>query len=58
VEFAEKAIGLPLAKTPPRVEMLYRLHYATDGVVGNLINILRYATLLARQQDKAELDLA
>jgi hypothetical protein len=57
VQFAEQALGRPLASAPPRVEMLYRLHYATGGVVGNVMNLLRYAAWLAGQQGKAELDL-
>jgi hypothetical protein len=58
VEVVEKAVGLPLPKDVPRVEMLYRLHYATDGVVGNLLNLMRYAALLAQQRGQVQLDLA
>jgi Cdc6-like AAA superfamily ATPase len=58
VEFAEKAIAMPLTKDLSRVEMLYRLHYATEGVVGNVMNLLRYAAMLAGQQGKEAVDLA
>lgn len=49
VKYAEEAIGITLADTLPRMELLYRLHYATGGVVGNLMNLLRYAALSAQE---------
>jgi hypothetical protein len=49
VQYAEQVIGMPLPGTLPRLELLHRLHYATEGVVGNLMNLLRYAAWLARQ---------
>ena len=58
VHYAEQTIAMPLPETLPRLELLYRLHYATDGVVGNLMNLLRYATLLSRRQRKTGVDLA
>ena len=58
MHYAEQAIGVPLAPAPPRVEWLYRLHYATGGVIGNVMNLLRYAALLAQQRAQTELDLA
>ena len=57
VQYAEQAVETPLPAAVPRLELLYRLHYATDGVVGNLMNLLRYAALMARQQDQAVLAL-
>jgi len=48
VQYAEKSIQITLPDTLPKWELLYRLHYATDGVVGNLMNLLRYAALIAR----------
>lgn len=56
VEYAEKSIQITLPETLPRWELLYRLHYATDGVVGNLMNLLRYAALIARNH-KISIDL-
>jgi hypothetical protein len=50
VRYAEQAIATSLPNTLPRMELLYRLHYATQGVVGNLMNLLRYAALLTRQR--------
>jgi hypothetical protein len=49
VQYAEQVIGMPLPVTLPRLELLHRLHYATEGVVGNLMNLLRYAAWLTRQ---------
>jgi hypothetical protein len=58
VHYAEQTIAIPLPETLPRLELLYRLHYATDGVIGNLMNLLRYAALLSRRQRKTGVDLA
>jgi hypothetical protein len=58
VRYAEEAIGMELSKERPRRDMLHRLYYATDGIVGNLMNLLRNAMLLAREQGRNELDLA
>jgi len=57
VQYAEKAVETPLPKTLPRLELLYRLHYATDGVVGHLMNLMRYAALIAQQQEKRVMEL-
>ncbi len=58
VQHAEQAIGVPLPVTISRLELLHRLHYATEGVVGNLMNLLRYATLLTRQYDQESITLS
>jgi hypothetical protein len=50
VKCVEKGIGIPLSDELPRVEFLQRLHYATGGVVGNVMNLLRFAALLAQVQ--------
>jgi hypothetical protein len=57
VQYAEQAIAIPLPPTLPRLELLHRLHYATLGVVGNLMNLLRYAAWLTRQQQQAAITL-
>jgi hypothetical protein len=57
VTYTEQAIQVPLPAALPRRELLHRLHYATGGVVGNLMNLLRYAALLACQQHKPAVDL-
>lgn len=57
VQYAEQVMGMPLPVTLPRLELLYRLHYATEGVVGNLMNLLRYATWLTRQYNQEAITL-
>jgi hypothetical protein len=52
VHYAEEALAIALPGTLPRVELLQRLHVATRGVVGNLMNLLRYAAWLTRQQQQ------
>jgi hypothetical protein len=58
VKYAEKGVGIPLSEELPQVELLYRLHCATDGVVGNLMNLMRFAALLAEKQGVEVLTLA
>jgi hypothetical protein len=55
VRYAETAIGTSLMTDISRLEMLYRLHYATDGVVGNLMNLMRYAASQAQEEGKTAL---
>lgn len=50
VMYAEQAVGMSLSTELPRLKLLYGLHYATDGVVGNLMNLMRYAAMLAQEQ--------
>jgi len=57
VKYAEKAIGMALSDDLPRLELLYRLHYATGGVVGNLMNLLRYAAMSAQEKGTERVDL-
>lgn len=57
VRYAEQAIVTSLPDTLPRSELLCRLHYATQGVVGNLMNLLRYAALLTRQTHQSRITL-
>lgn len=57
VEYAECAIEMPMPTEIPRLELLYRLYYATDGIVGNLMNLLRRAAVVARQEGAPTLDL-
>lgn len=48
--FAEKMIGITLPVELARVELLYRLHYATEGVVANIMNLLRYAAEIVQEE--------
>jgi len=57
VTFAEQLIGVQLTTDLPREELLYRMYYATEGVVGNVMNLLRYAVALAPQQEAETLTL-
>lgn len=58
VEYVEKAVEKPLSVEVRRTEMLYRIHYATDGVVGNVMNLLRFAALLCELQGQRDIGLA
>lgn len=57
VQYAERAIGIVLTDELPRVELLYRLHCATGGVVANLMNLLRYAALNVQEKGSNVVDL-
>jgi hypothetical protein len=50
VRLAESALNIQLPTSVPRIELLYRLHYATAGLVGNIVTLLRYTALLAEEQ--------
>ena len=58
VKCAEQGIGMALSDELSQVEFLHRLHYATDGVVGNVMNLLRFAMLLAQAQGTEVLTLS
>ena len=53
----EKRIGKPLTQAVPRTELLYRLYYSTDGVVGNVMNLLRYSVMLAEERSATALEV-
>jgi hypothetical protein len=55
VQYAEQAIAMTLPTTLTRLELLHRLHEATQGVVGNVMTLLRYAAWLTRQQSTVAL---
>jgi hypothetical protein len=57
VHYVERAIEKPLTAELPRTELLYRLHYATDGVVGNLMNLMLNTALMAGERGKSSLEL-
>jgi hypothetical protein len=57
VSTIEKSVGRSLAQTAPRTELLFRLYYSTNGVVGNVMNLLRYAVMLAEERSTPALDL-
>lgn len=55
IKFAEKIIGITLPTELARVELLYRLHYATEGVVANIINLLRYAGEIVQEERHSQM---
>lgn len=57
VRYAEKAAGRRLTRDLTRMEMMYRLHYATDGVVGNVMNLVFNAAISAVEQGRDSIDL-
>lgn len=57
VQYVETGMGMSLSDELPRGEWLHRLHYATDGVVGNVMNLMRFATRLAQEQASETLSL-
>jgi hypothetical protein len=57
VSTIEKSVGRSLTQTAPRTELLFRLYYSTNGVVGNVMNLLRYAVMLAEERSTPALDL-
>ena len=58
VRCAEKGIGVSLSDELSQTELLHRLHYATNGVVGNVMNLMRFGALLAQKQEAQTLTLA
>jgi len=57
VLLAEQAIGLPLTPGLARVALLGLLYAATGGVVANVMNLLRYAQVLALERGDASIEL-
>lgn len=58
VQYAETVLELSFTAACPRLELLYRLHYATDGVVGNLMNLMRYAASHAQETHSPVVELS
>ncbi|MCB0164815.1 MAG: TniB family NTP-binding protein [Anaerolineae bacterium] len=54
----EEAVGLSLPWQPNNdLELLYRLHYATDGVIANIMILMRSACKVAERQGAERLDI-
>lgn len=58
ITYAERIIDFKLSDELTQVEMLYRIHYATAGVMSHLMNLLHYAALLAKERDSATITVA
>ena len=57
IEYAEEAVGCKLTDTIPRLDLIYRIHYATDGVVGMIMNLMWTAMLRAKKHDQVVIEL-
>lgn len=57
IDYAEKAIQMPLSKDLRRVELLYRLYYVTGGIVANIMNLLRAAQFMALTRRSPSIEL-
>jgi hypothetical protein len=57
VLLAERAIGLPLTTALTRAALLGLIYDATGGVVANVMNLLRYAQLLALERGGSAVEL-
>ncbi|MCC6607210.1 MAG: TniB family NTP-binding protein [Anaerolineae bacterium] len=57
LEFAEQAVKMPIQHDLSPDEFLARMYFATEGVVANLMNLLRFAALLAQKEGEATLSL-
>jgi hypothetical protein len=58
VQYAEKAVELSMTSDIPKVELYYRIFYATNGVVGNIMNLMRYAGINAKDNKHDKIELA
>ena len=55
---AEQVVAIQLTKGLPRIEILFRLHYATGGVVGHVMGLMRYAAMLAQDEGNDLIELS
>lgn len=57
VEYAEKTVNLRFSTELRRTELLYRIYYATGGIVNNIMNLIRYAEVFAEERGVETLTL-
>ena len=57
IQYVETSVPLSFSDELPRAEWLHRLHYATDGVIANVMDLVRLAVWLAHQQHAQTLSL-
>jgi len=57
IRMVEQSIDVRLEDGLDRAELLFRLYYATDGVVANVMNLLRHAAYMASAKGQKTLDL-
>jgi energy-coupling factor transporter ATP-binding protein EcfA2 len=58
IMFAEKIIGITLPTELPRTELLYRMHYATEGVIANIMNLMRYTQEIVEEKGRSQITMA
>jgi hypothetical protein len=58
LQYSEKIINIELSSTLPKSEIYYRIFYATNGVVGNIMNLMRYSGLLAKERRSQAIELS
>lgn len=51
VTFVEKMVERPLTRQGSRLTLLAKLHFATGGVAGNIIELLQFASLAAEERN-------
>lgn len=56
ISYVEEA-RLPITKELGKIEMHYRIHYATNGVVANIMNLLNLSAVLASDKGRREINL-
>lgn len=57
IAYAEQTLDVTLSDELDQIELLFRLHYATSGVVANIMNLLRYATMIASDNGRSVVTL-
>ena len=57
INYAEQTLNVTLSKELDNIELLFRLYYATNGVVANIMNLLRYATMIANDNGRSVITL-
>jgi hypothetical protein len=55
--FAEKMIGTSLPTEISREELLYRMHYATEGLVANIMNLMRYTQEILQEEGRSKMTM-
>ncbi|MAT96865.1 MAG: hypothetical protein CL608_06955 [Anaerolineaceae bacterium] len=57
LDYAQQAVKMQIEHTLSQDEFLVRMYFATDGVVANIMNLLRFAALLCAKKEKTSLTL-
>ena len=57
IKMAEKTVQMPLTTEIRRIQLLFRIYYSTNGVVGNIMNLIRTAHFHALGRKNASIEL-